>query len=142
VADSPGLAQADSPGASTSEFVTTLKEVAQGETTAPPAGTVVPDTSCHHSDALADSLRTAATHLYERAQKLEIDGDYGRADGLRGLARSLREQIDWLSRENPPPPPTAPASAPTAPSAVTASAPPTVTEAPFNPEPPAAPPAP
>jgi hypothetical protein len=55
---------------------------------------------------LVEALRAAADQLYVKAQDLEIDGNFGRADQLRTLARGIRGEIDLLRRESgatPPP---------------------------------------
>lgn len=58
---------------------------------------------------LVESLRVSAEHLYTLSQSLEADGNYGRADQLRKLARDIREEIQIISHEHLPTP--APASA-------------------------------
>jgi hypothetical protein len=71
--------------------------------------------------SLVESLRAAADQLYVKAQSLEADGNFSRADQIRTLAREIRGEIDQLHRE----------SSPTAPT------PSTVTAASFNPQQPA-----
>jgi hypothetical protein len=60
-------------------------------------------------DTLLASLRTSADHLYTLSQSLEADGNYGRADQLRKLARDIREEVGMIGREHkttsPPPSP-------------------------------------
>ncbi|MCI0360342.1 MAG: hypothetical protein L0211_17845, partial [Planctomycetaceae bacterium] len=62
--------------------------------------------------ALVDSLQAAAEALYVRAQALEIDGNFGRADQLRSLAREIRREIDTLRLEPGHPVAAAPAVTP------------------------------
>jgi hypothetical protein len=68
-----------------------------------------PATTCpeNHSarPALLDSLQVTAELLYGRAQALEIDGNFDRADHLRGLARDIRREIDVLRHESSGPTP-------------------------------------
>jgi len=61
---------------------------------------------CPARSSLAESLRAAADQLYVKAQELEIDGNFGRADRLRELARGIRTEINLLRSESNPPAPT------------------------------------
>jgi hypothetical protein len=73
---------------------------------------------CPAKPSLVESLRAAADQLYVKAQELEIDGNFSRADQLRTLARGIRTEIDTHHRESNPQAP----------------APSTVTAASFNPQ--------
>lgn len=68
--------------------------------------------------ALLEALYASSEHLYLKANDLEADGNYSRADEVRSLARRIRDEIDILRRESPTTPPV----------------PSTVTAASFNPQ--------
>ena len=59
---------------------------------------------CQALQSIATSLQAAADHLYEKAQSLEADGHFDRADHLRSLARELRREISTLRGEDTSPP--------------------------------------
>jgi hypothetical protein len=67
-----------------------------------PARCQAPSIAAPHS--IATSLQAAADHLYEKAQSLEADGHFDRADHLRSLARDLRREISALRGEETGPP--------------------------------------
>jgi hypothetical protein len=77
---------------------------AAAEEAAPEARPKSPATTCpeHHAarPALVDSLQVAVELLYGRAQALEIDCNFDRADHLRRLARDLRLEIEVLRNES------------------------------------------
>jgi hypothetical protein len=52
---------------------------------------------------IVQSLQVAADQLYLKAQALEADGNYGRADQLRELARAIRREIETHRGAEPPP---------------------------------------
>ena len=56
------------------------------------------------SSPLLESLRTSVARLYDHATRLEEDGEFGRADQVRTLARGLRDEIDMIRREVSPTP--------------------------------------
>lgn len=137
---------AGSPGEELRQFATALKGVAGIEEAPLPSLALSPETNqCHvpaappaagdrcapgENEALISSLAASVEHLYALTQRLEADGEYGRADQVRRLARDVRDEIGVLRRhENPPP---MPLDEPAPPAS-------TVTEASFNPEPPPAP---
>ena len=133
VAASQVLSGDTTPQQITDELMATYKQVAEEEAPAPqqdnnlkgisPLPSGVGNSTVEQPRTVADSLRVAAEHLYLLAQNLEADGNYGRADEIRGLARRMREEIFILRREEAPP-----AGAQI--SAVEVTTPPTVTEAP------------
>ena len=62
--------------------------------------------NCPAQPTIVESLQAAADQLYMKAQSLEADGNFGRADHLRGLAREIRREIHTLRHEageGPPP---------------------------------------
>jgi hypothetical protein len=125
---------ASSPAEDLRQFVTALEQVATGEAILPPAEApakepadcgnppLKPEASCQ--SPLVDSLSTSVEQLYAHAQRLETDGNYGRADQVRRLAREIRDVILQNQSRSPSERIAEPAPAPT------------VTEASFNPEPP------
>ncbi len=61
---------------------------------------------CPAQLTIVESLQAAADQLYLKGQSLEADGNFDRADQLRGLAREIRREIHTLRREageGPPP---------------------------------------
>jgi hypothetical protein len=70
----------------------------------PDAAAAVPPSKAEKFTALLDSLHTTTHHLYELTLSLEADGEYGRADQIRKLAREIREEISTIGREHLPAP--------------------------------------
>lgn len=115
---------AASPAEEVRQFVAALEHVAATEPVPPPADAAQPAKAGQPAD-LVTALRTSVEHLYPLAQSLETDGYYDRADQLRDLARKIREEIDTINRDLLPPP--------AEPETVQS----TVTEASYDPAPPA-----
>ena len=114
---------AGDPAATRADTIAVLEQVAaqdSARTLPPPEAPTVAETlsslkptpevagvgECPAKPSLAQSLRVAADQLYVKAQELEIDGNFSRADQLRTLARGIRTEIDLLRRETNPPAPT------------------------------------
>ena len=47
--------------------------------------------------ALLASLRQTTHLLYRHAERCEEAGDFSKADGIRGLARDLRQEVERLT---------------------------------------------
>jgi hypothetical protein len=92
---------------SSAEFVQSLRQLGEESTLRLPPQNPAATPPAPAAEPLADAalaaLKQSAERLYQLAGRFEDEGKFGRADRLRCLARSVREELEEIGQESLPP---------------------------------------